>query len=196
MNRHHYLHREIWKRRCKNDIIRILPHRQTVSTRKLKMHAQDHIQVRANEHCIRCSLSTRLNGYAFLGHWDTRKQHAYRSSTLPDCVSPAWHVTSTKRHAARNARKRTSAHRSTSYATGRRPAAPPKERRRQTDTTPGEEKKAEDDDNTTDRAVLTDGRMGGTLRYCDVQHGVFEEECSEVKGSKGKPAARLPAHIK
>ena len=81
------------------------------------------------------------------------------------------------------------------YATGRRPAAPPKERRRQTDTTPGEEKKAEDDDNTTDRAVLTDGRMGGTLRYCDVQHGVFEEECSEVKGSKGKPAARLPAHI-
>ena len=95
----------------------ILLHRRTVSTRKLKMHNRDPKQVRANEHYIRCSLSTRLNGYAFLDCWDTRKQHAYRSSTLPDCISPASHVTSTKRHAARNARKRTSAHRSTSYLT-------------------------------------------------------------------------------
>ena len=61
----------------------ILLHRQTVSTRKLKMHARDSIHDRANEHYIRCSFSTRLNGYAFLGHWDTRKQHAYNSYTLP-----------------------------------------------------------------------------------------------------------------
>ena len=78
----------------------ILLHRRTVSMRKLKMHNRDPKQVRANEHYIRCSLSTRLNGYAFLDCWDTRKQHAYRSSTLPDCISPASHVTSTKRHAA------------------------------------------------------------------------------------------------
>ena len=54
-----------------NNITRTLLHRQTVSTRKLKMHAQDPIHARTNEHYIRCLFSTRLNGYAFLRYEKT-----------------------------------------------------------------------------------------------------------------------------